>query len=102
MTIPKDLLVTLKKTLTSAGRNYSQLNKEALAILFGVGKFHSYLFERSFFKLDLTNHCITCSMRTKAYHRYPMQDCRDMHPCSMLTGIVSNTNLVRNLQMQTL
>ncbi|XP_026742884.1 uncharacterized protein K02A2.6-like [Trichoplusia ni] len=38
----------VSRTLNAAERNYSQLDKEALAILFGVTKHHQYLFGRSF------------------------------------------------------
>ena len=36
------------KSLSAAERNYSQLDKEALAIIFGVRRFHSYIYGRIF------------------------------------------------------
>ncbi|XP_070614630.1 FK506-binding protein 15 isoform X1 [Erythrolamprus reginae] len=36
------------RTMTSTERNYSQLDKEALALVAGVKKFHNYIFGRNF------------------------------------------------------
>ena len=38
----------VSRTLTPAEKNYSQLEQEGLACVFGIKKFHSYLFGRSF------------------------------------------------------
>ena len=42
------LVAFASRTLAPAEKNYSQLDREALAIMFGVKRFHSYLYGRHF------------------------------------------------------
>ena len=41
-------IANTSKTLTSTQRRYSQIPKEALAIIFALNKFHQFLYGRSF------------------------------------------------------
>lgn len=51
------------RTLQTSERNYSQIDREALAIVFGVGKFHQYLLIWKHIDLmdrqAFTSYCVT-------------------------------------------
>ena len=42
------LISFASRTLTKAERNYSNLERQALAVIFGVKEFHQYLYGRQF------------------------------------------------------
>ena len=48
------------RSLAPAEKQYSQLEKEALAIVFGIKKFHQFLYGRKF--------VILSSMKPKEFH----------------------------------
>ena len=41
-------ILNVSKTLTDCQRNYSQIQKEALAIIYALRKFHQFLYGRKF------------------------------------------------------
>ncbi len=42
------IIAYASRTLTRAEKNYSQLEKEGLAVIFGVKKYHAYLWGQEF------------------------------------------------------
>ena len=42
----KNLIACYSRTLSKAERNYSQLDKEGLAVIFGLGKSHKFVYDR--------------------------------------------------------
>jgi len=64
------------RTFTAAEKNYSQLKKEALAVVFAVGKFHNYLYGRQF--MTESDHQ-PLSYILKQYHQQHLLESRDGH-----------------------
>ena len=56
--------ICIKKTLSTSESNYAQLEKEALALIFGVRKFHTYLYGCPF-TLVTDNKPLQCILRPK-------------------------------------
>ena len=59
------------RTLSKAERNYSQWKKEGLASIFGINKFHDYLFGSSY-EYNLVFRNTTAHANTNALSRLPL------------------------------
>ena len=64
-------------TLTAAERNYAQVEREASAIIFGVCRFHQYLYGRNF--TLVTDHCPLCKILGEKEGIPPLAAARMQH-----------------------
>ena len=55
------------RSLHTAEKNYSQIEKEALAVIFGAKKFHNYIFGKTFTISSDHKHLLTLLNEAKAY-----------------------------------
>jgi len=67
------------RTLTAAERNYSQIEKEGLACVYGVKKFHACLFGHHLCSTRTTNHSCICLMLREQYLHKHLPGSRDGH-----------------------
>ena len=69
------------RSLSKAEHNYSQLEKEGLSCVFGVQRFHQYIFRHHFLLLTdhkpllalLNEHCSTSAQASARIHRWSLE-----------------------------
>ena len=90
------------RTLTPAEKDYFQIEKEVLAIIFGVTKFHSYLYERNLRLLQTIYPKLQFLGPRKAFQFWLLHDCSvGLFNCR-LTSLTLNNVLLGNTKMLTL
>ena len=86
-------------TLSQAQRNYSQLDKEAFSIIFGLKKFHQYLYGREF--SILTDHRPLLSLFAQD-RAIPVHEAARLQPWSLILQIIIirlSTEIQLHMQM---
>ena len=74
----------VSRTLSAAEKHYSQLEKEALAIIFAVKKFHKYIYGRYFIIESDHEPSHFFSLSIREYHRWPLPESNDGHQSPFL------------------
>ena len=89
------------RTLTKAEQNYSHLDKEALAIVFGVKKYHQYIYGRRFAIRTDHKPLTHIFSETRAYHLWPLVESSGGHSLWERTTIPFSSSKARPTLMQT-
>ena len=85
------------RTLSASEKNYAQIEKEALALIFGVKKFHRYLYGRKFNLV--TDHKPLFLVLRRVYPNWLLLACSGW--AILLSAYSSSTNLRGNTAMRT-
>jgi len=78
------------RTFSKSEQGYSQLDKEALALVFGVKCFHQYLYGRPFILKTDHKPLISIFGEKKGFWSWQPIDCRDMQFFSMVILLLLN------------
>ena len=89
------------RTLTAAEKNYSQLEKEVLAVVYAVGKFHNYLYGRQFVIESDHQPLSYIFSDSKAIYLQHLPESRDGHLLYVLILTLLSTSLERTWVMLT-
>ena len=96
MALRGQLHMHASRTLTPSEQNYTQLEKEALSLVFGIKKFHPYIYGREF---PITSHSPPFWDPRQVSLPWLQLDCRGGHCCYHHTSTKFSTRPPRHTAM---